>query len=135
MSPFTTNSSEASTRFRSYQSENWKERYSELVEFHRQHGHCLVPNNYKENPSLAEWVKRQRYQYKLKTLGEHTTMTPERMKKLKKLGFAWNSHDKMWEEHMNNLKMYMEIHGDCNVPNKYPPDPALASWVKVRDSI
>ena len=110
------------------------QRYAELVEFHRQHGHSLVPNNYKENPSLAEWVKRQRYQYKRKTLGAHNSMMPdERMKKLEKLGFVWSSHDQMWEEHISNLKIYMEIHGDCNVPNNYPPDPALSTWVKVRN--
>jgi hypothetical protein len=133
MSLSTTNSNnEESTRIRPYQDGNWMERYTELVEFHRQHGHCLVPNSYKENPSLAEWVKRQRYQYKLKTLGERNSMTQERIMKLEKLGFVWNSHDQLWEERLNDLKLYFEINGDCNVPNRYAPDPSLAAWVKVR---
>ena len=125
---------ESSTRFRPYQSGNWMERYSELVDFKRHHGHCLVPNNYKENPPLAEWVKRQRYQYKLRNLGEHNSMTQERINKLETLGFVWNSHDQLWKERLNDLKLYKEINGDCNVPNKYPPDPSLAVWVKVRTS-
>ena len=110
------------------------ERYTELVEFHRQHGHCLVSNKYTDNPTLVDWVRRQRHQYKLKTLGARNSMTTERIKMLEKLGFVWNSHDQMWEEHFNDLKIYMEIHGDCNVPSRYPPDPALATWVKVRDN-
>ena len=110
------------------------ERYTELVEFKSKHGHCLVPSNYKENPPLAEWVKRQRYQYKLRNLGEHNSMTLERIEKLEQLGFVWNSHDQLWEERLNDLKVYMEINGDCNVPSRYPPDPSLAVWVKVRSA-
>ena len=51
---------------------------------------------------------------------------------LEKLGFVWNSHDLLWEERLNDLKVYKEIHGDCNVPSKYTPNPSLAIWVKVR---
>ena len=125
---------ESSTRIRPYQSGNWMERYAELVDFKKKHGHCLVPNTFKENPPLAEWVKRQRYQYKLRNLGEHNSMTEERIQKLEQLGFVWNSHDQMWEERLNDLKLYLEINGDCNVPNKYPPDPSLAVWVKVSEN-
>jgi hypothetical protein len=118
--------------YRKHQSENWKERYGELVEFRKRHGHCLVPNVFKENPPLAEWVKRQRYQYKLKKLGEHNSMSDERVKMLETLGFVWNSHDLLWEERLNDLKQYKEMHGDCNVPSNYSPNPSLAIWVKVR---
>ena len=129
------NEEESSPRFRPYQSGNWMKRYQELVDFKRKHGHCMVPNNFKANPSLAEWVKRQRYQYKLKNLGQHNSMTQQRLQMLEKLGFVWNSHDQMWEERLNDLKLYIEINGDCDVPNKYPPHPSLAVWVKVRSKL
>jgi len=131
---FTTSASSANeppTKIRPYQSGHWMERYAELVDFKRQYGHCLVPNTFIDNPPLAEWVKRQRYQYKLRNLGEHNSMTQERIEKLERLGFVWNSHDQMWEERLKDVKLYIEINGDCNVPNRYPPDPSLAVWVKV----
>jgi hypothetical protein len=46
------NSTEA--RFRSHQAEGWMEKYKELVRYNELNGHCLVPNQYPENPSLAE---------------------------------------------------------------------------------
>jgi hypothetical protein len=49
-------------RFRSHQAENWMEKYEELLDYRLKNGDCLVPNQFPPNPSLAEWVKRQRYQ-------------------------------------------------------------------------
>ena len=49
-----------------FKPEQWEERYQELVEFRKKFGHCLVPHNWEPNRALAQWVKRQRYQYKLK---------------------------------------------------------------------
>ena len=48
-------------RFRPYQAEQWTEKFDELIEFRKERGHCCVPHTFKENPSLARWVKRQRY--------------------------------------------------------------------------
>lgn len=48
-------------RFRQYQAEQWTEKFQELMEFRGQRGHCNVPHSFDENPSLARWVKRQRY--------------------------------------------------------------------------
>ena len=45
--------------FRSYQSDQWLERFQDLVEFKVKHGHCLVPHNYPPNQQLAQWTKRQ----------------------------------------------------------------------------
>jgi hypothetical protein len=41
-----------------HQNEKWNERYQQLVDFHRIHGHSVVPYHYKECPPLAWWVKR-----------------------------------------------------------------------------
>jgi Helicase associated domain len=55
----------SNVRFRSHQAENWTEKYETLLDYRLKNGHCLVPNQYAENPPLAEWVKRQRYQVSL----------------------------------------------------------------------
>jgi len=120
----------APVRFRSYQAENWTAKYEELLEYRLKHNHCMVPNACQDNPSLAEWVKRQRYQKKLRMLGKHSTMSDDRIHALEMLGFVWNSHDAVWEERLKELKEYKSVHGSCNVPSKYPQNPQLAIWIK-----
>lgn len=117
-------------RFRSHQAESWMAKFEELLDFRLKNGHCLVPNAFKDNLSLAEWVKRQRYQHKLKILGQHSTMTDDRMAALEKLEFVWNSHDAVWEERLKELKEYKAIFNDCNVATNYEPNPQLAIWIK-----
>jgi len=117
-------------RFRSHQAESWMEKYEELLDYRLSNGNCLVPNQYPANPSLAEWVKRQRYQYKLKGMGKHSSMSDDRVIALEKLGFVWNSHDAVWEERLKELKQYRNIFGNTNVPSKYEANPQLAIWIK-----
>ena len=47
-----------SLQIHEHQNEKWNERYQQLVDFHRTHGHSVVPYHYKECPPLAWWVKR-----------------------------------------------------------------------------
>jgi hypothetical protein len=117
-------------RFREYQAEIWTEKFEDLCEFRRRHGHCHVPHTYQDNSPLAQWVKRQRYQYKLKLEGKRSTLTDERVKILDQIGFIWNSHDAVWEERWNELLHYQQIQKDCIVPSNYQQNPQLAVWVK-----
>ena len=121
---------EESARFRGYQSEQWSDRFQDLVHFQRQRGHCLVPHNFQENPTLAQWVKRQRYQYKLKQEGKHSTLSDERETALDDLGFVWDSHAAAWEERWKELFEYRLLHGNANVPTNYAVNKTLAVWVK-----
>mmetsp|Transcript_25616 Transcript_25616/g.71571 ORF Transcript_25616/g.71571 Transcript_25616/m.71571 type:complete len:591 (+) Transcript_25616:373-2145(+) len=117
-------------RFRPYQSEQWSEKFDELLEFKKNRGHCCVPHTFEENPALARWVKRQRYQYKLKNEGKQSTMTDERVRILEDVGFIWDSHSAAWFDRLNELRVYRKQHGNCNVPSNYPANPQLATWVK-----
>jgi hypothetical protein len=123
-------SSSSSLKFRAYQAENWTEKFEELIEFRNQYGHCLVPNAFPDNPALAQWVKRQRYQYKLKKEGKRSTMSDERIGALEEIGFVWDSHSAVWDERYNELIQYKKIKGDCNVPSRYRDNKQLAVWVK-----
>ena len=38
--------------------QKWYTRFQELVEFQREHNHCLVPLNWPQNRPLARWGKR-----------------------------------------------------------------------------
>lgn len=41
-----------------FQAGQWKQRFRELLEFQRKHGHMLVPHYHPENTKLSQWVKR-----------------------------------------------------------------------------
>ena len=131
-SPSSSSSSSSSTSsLRSSHMEQWHQRYLELVEFQQVNGHCLVPLNYQANPSLAHWVKRQRYQYRMKHRDhKHSTLTKEREAMLQELGFVWDSHAAGWEERLGELKDFKLRYGHCNVPKKYPENQQLSVWVK-----
>jgi hypothetical protein len=117
-------------KYRQYQAENWSERYEALIEFRKNHGHCLVPNSYPEDVALAQWVKRQRYQYKLKQEGKRSTLSDERVEALENIGFVWDSHRAVWDERFNELIDYKRVNGNCNVPSRYTDNRQLAVWVK-----
>lgn len=117
-------------RFRSYQEEQWWERFTELMEYNKVNGHCLVPHKYPENPLLAQWVKRQRYQYKLKARGDHSTLSDDRQDRLEALGFVWDSHRAAWDERFLELRAFQMSQGHVNVPSGYKHNPTLAVWVK-----
>lgn len=117
-------------RFRDYQSEQWNDRFKDLVSFQARTGHCLVPHSFESNPALAQWVKRQRYQHKLKREGKHSTLTDEREHALEKLGFVWESHKAAWQEKFSELVEYARKNGDSNVPTSFSANKSLAIWVK-----
>jgi hypothetical protein len=117
-------------RFRTYQAEHWSTKFDELCAYHKKHGNCLVPHNYQENLSLARWVKRQRYQYKLHQDNQVSTMTDNRIMALNHIGFCWDSQAACWGERLDELKRYHQVHGNCNVPSVYAKNPQLATWVK-----
>lgn len=121
---------EAARRFRPYQAEQWSEKFQELCDFKKNKGHCCVPHTFTENPALARWVKRQRYQYKLKNEGKQSTMTDQRVIALEEHSFIWDSHGAAWQERWDELCDYKKESHHCNVPSNFPSNPQLATWVK-----
>ena len=117
-------------RIRTYQADSWDDKLTELKAFRERFGNCLVPHNWSGSITLAQWVKRQRYQYKLKMEGRHSTLTDERLQILQELGFVWDSHGAAWEERLNELRSFWMAHNHCNVPSKYPENHQLSIWVK-----
>ncbi|KAL3909058.1 MAG: hypothetical protein SGILL_008241 [Bacillariaceae sp.] len=116
-------------RTRKLQPGQWNDRVQDLLAFEQKYGHMYVPNNFKENPHLSQWVKRQRYQRKIKMAGKHSTLNDEREALLTKIGFIWDSHSAFWNERLQDLKKFQQAHGHCNVPPSYQ-DTSLSLWVK-----
>jgi Helicase associated domain len=119
---------------------SWEERLKMLVDYKQKHGNLLIPIRYKENPSLGKFVHNTREQYKLynKNKGEvckkKCSLTAERIQQLNDIGFVWSTdrakrQEEDWNERLEQLKRYKEVHGDCLVPHGYPEDPTFAEWI------
>jgi Helicase associated domain len=110
--------------------DKWNERFHSLVKYREEHGHCLVPHHWVGDRQLAQWVKRQRYQFKLKGEGKHSTLSDERMEILNTIGFVWSRHTARWEERYRELVDFARRYGHCNVPSSHPDIPQLSVWVR-----
>jgi hypothetical protein len=100
--------------------DDWDEGFRALVEFKRVHGHTIVPF---ENGKLSKWVNSMQRQRSLKEKGftvKSDALTPERIKKLNKIDFAWKKwRDSEWNECYEKLKAYKKIHNHTRVPRKH----------------
>ena len=67
----------------------WQCRMSEMCEFKRVHGHCLVSSS-NASAKLSVWVHHQRRQYRKMTLGLPCHITAERVNALDSLNFVWS---------------------------------------------
>ena len=63
------------------QNDLWEQRYQELIDFEREHGHCKVPAR---AGSLGKWVSAQRQAHKGGSILE------DRKERLEAIGFAWS---------------------------------------------
>ena len=74
-------------------SDDWDTLFEELREYVRNHGDCNVLETNHRNPSLVEWVNKQRHDYSLRCGGDKNAMTAEREAKLNVLGFLWEKRE------------------------------------------
>eukprot|EP00980_Cylindrotheca_fusiformis_P019768 scaffold6927_cov93-Cylindrotheca_fusiformis.AAC.6 len=106
--------------------EIWDDLFNRLAAFKEEHGHYCVPQHYKPNICLSQWVKRQRY-YRKHRPG---LMSERRVQKLDQLGFVWDAQEDVWKVRFEELKTFKHMHGHCNVPCKYSTNQKMATWVK-----
>lgn len=68
----------------------WDAKFTQLLEYKRVHGDCLIPTKYSKDLALGRWVSTQREQYRLfKQNDPKSKMTAERARKLEEVGFVW----------------------------------------------
>ena len=105
----------------------WEQGTNRLQEYKREHGHALVPQDYRSSDgfNLGYWVRRNRLAKSKGKLGE------EQMKTLDKLGFVWDVLDHFWEQGINSLREYTSVHGHALVPQGYRSSAGfkLGRWV------
>lgn len=117
------------------QDAQFDERLRELEEFKAKYGHCRVPQVWKENKRLGQWVATTR---NLKKAGK---LPLERVKLLEGVGFVWCCRNvtaaskgekrKMipWNERFEELKVFKDKYGHCNVPHKWSENVKLSNWL------
>ena len=99
----------------------WEKHISELRRYKASKGDCNVPDRFPEYPLLGKWVRYQR-------TNRHK-LSSDRIARLEQIGFDWNPFHTAWQESFSELEQYKTLHGDCNVPQLYPDNKALATWV------
>jgi hypothetical protein len=111
--------------------EKWSVQYDALVSFCEAHGHCIVPNNYKQDKSLGKWVSRQR------NINQEERMPSDRFQLLEDIDFVWevDSGDpeasltqRQWDEMYQHLVEFKENNGHPNPPSTFPTY-GLGNWV------
>eukprot|EP00804_Cyclotella_cryptica_P009021 CCRYP_003131-RA/>CCRYP_003131-RA protein AED:0.21 eAED:0.21 QI:109/1/1/1/1/1/2/402/274 len=122
-------------KFPSYD-ELWKTHIADLKKFKEEFGHAQVPAQYTVNPELGKWVENQRCAFRR---GE---LKPEKLDELKDAGFVFEvesspqkayrsyAYERRFKMRLSELSKYREMHGNCNVPSRYPENPELAKWVE-----
>ena len=99
------------------------ERYSQLLEFKENHGHCNVPHQWKENRKLAQYVQYSRRAHK------EGIISDEKYAKLSEIGFIWNLFEDKWNRGYTQLMEFQRKHGHCAVPKDYETHPKLHQWI------
>lgn len=106
----------------------WQQMYQELVQFHKENGHCIVKRT-GNNKKLASWVVHQKMYYKK---GDIVRLNKERIEALNKIHFEWGKDD-VWDLWFRELLKYKDEYGNCNVPYYYSTSfGALGAWVNTQ---
>ena len=104
----------------------WEEMFEQLKDYRQQYGHCNVPDKWPENPKLGIWVHKHR------SFKKQNQLDAERILKLDALSFVWDPRDAAWEESFEQLKIYHQQYGHCNVPKNWADNRQLATWVQTQ---
>jgi len=113
---------------------NWNQRYNELVQFQKVHGHTDVPQ---KNSPLGPWVARQRYFYRqLQHVNNSSSAAdnplhcnPTRIQALNKINFCWDPNVLKWNQRYEELQHFQHKYGHCDVPLRHINHRQLAVWV------
>lgn len=102
----------------------WDAMYTRFAAFKKKHG-ARFHIRLKEDEALDEWVRLQ--------LHSKHKLSSYKKEKLNAINFLWDRSghywDERWERMYEALVVFRNKHGHCDVPQKYPANQSLASWV------
>ena len=115
--------------------EAWEEKYNELVEFYREHGHSNVPENYEANPSLGSWCANQRTAYRrhleqgLPDDAAKGPLSREKIQLLRDVEFIFQIREERWQSKLDKLQTYYKQHGHVRIPEDDLENRDIRVWV------
>jgi len=104
----------------------WQQMFKKFCEFQENYHHSDVPQKYPQGVALANWIATQRKLYKKDTLSQ------DKILELEAIGFEWDPYNVQWQQMFKKLCEFKESYHHCNVPQGYPQDVTLASWVNTQ---
>ncbi len=104
----------------------WQEMFYALCEFKQNTGHLDVWEASIRNEKLCTWTQKQRQNYR------NNKLSKDYIEKLNEIEFVWDPLIAAWEAMFLEICKYKEEHGHCNVKQKYPQNPKLATWVNTQ---
>mmetsp|Transcript_37226 Transcript_37226/g.90420 ORF Transcript_37226/g.90420 Transcript_37226/m.90420 type:complete len:329 (+) Transcript_37226:51-1037(+) len=130
----TQNSTVVTEPKRSY---SWIDRVYQLQEYKETYGDTCVPKRFPNNPSLGNWVNKQRVQYR-KFLANETpcSMTEEKVAILNQVGFCWDgTAPKSWSSQMQDRedKWWSRLEEFRNIresTDQKKTSPAVGRWLR-----
>jgi hypothetical protein len=99
----------------------WEANYNRLLKFKKKHKHTNVPHHYKEDPTLGNWVIRQRARKEF--------LSAWRIDKLDSAGFVWNTFEQSWETMYKQLEKFHKKYGHSQVSKYDKKYHKLGDWV------
>ena len=97
----------------------WEQRFQQLTEFWREHGHTRLPEHYPVR-GLRSWCANQR------TARTQGILPSDRLSRLEALGFEWE--DGRWDEMYEHFVAFVRAHGHNIVPHT-GESRLLAKWL------
>lgn len=105
-------------------STSWNNMFAKLCEYKKRFGNCSVPQDWDENPLLGKWVS--------KTRRRHSSLNDDQLNKLNEIGFVWSTLSDNTDEMLKALHDFKSKFGHCAVPQTFPENQKLATWVGTR---
>lgn len=108
---------------------SWEERRADLEDYWERAGHSNVPQDYNTNTQLGQWCMNQRIKYRNNHIGERTGLVAKRIRKLEKLNFEWNLHQRRWKAMFARLQTFQEENGHLEIPTSAVNNGDLRQWL------
>ncbi len=117
---------------------SWEEWYADAVMYHKEHGHLMVPQEYRtpNGDRLGIWIYGQRDRYMGRKKGY--SLTPEQIEKLEAIQMVWDPlqiRGDEWEQMYQWVSQYYREHG--KLPNwprnlKAPDGRSMYGWINTQ---
>jgi superfamily II DNA or RNA helicase len=105
---------------------NWDFMFGKLLKFVEENRHARPPKGVnKESRNLAGWVSLQRKLFKAGTLSGERIVSLEGVHE----SWSWNPLEDDWESYMEELKVYVQIHGNARPAASNPAHLRLVNWI------